>query len=168
MAKKVALLMGSKNDFLKLKPAVETLKQFGIEVAVRVISAHRAPRVLEGFVSKLVENGFGCVIAAAGMAAHLPGVTAAFTPLPVIGIPVSGGGLNGTDALYAIVQMPKGIPVATVAIDGAANAALLAVQILAGADATLFEKFVKFKAGLEAECLAADADLQAELGVSSV
>jgi 5-(carboxyamino)imidazole ribonucleotide mutase len=139
------------------------LKQFNVEVEVRVISAHRAPRVLETFVGGLVDKGFGCVIAAAGMAAHLPGVTAAFTPLPVIGIPVSGGGLNGTDALYAIVQMPKGIPVATVAIDGAANAALLAVQILAGADPVLFAAFVTFKASLEAECLANDAALRAEL-----
>jgi 5-(carboxyamino)imidazole ribonucleotide mutase len=164
MAKKVALIMGSKNDFPKLKPAVDMLKQFNVEVEVRVISAHRAPRVLEAFAGGLVQNGFGCVIAAAGMAAHLPGVTAAFTPLPVIGVPVSGGGLNGTDALYAIVQMPKGIPVATVAIDGAANAALLAVQILAGADPALFAEFVKFKASLEAECLANDAALRAELG----
>lgn len=164
MAKKVALIMGSKNDFPKLKPAVDMLKQFKVEVEVRVISAHRAPRVLEAFVGGLVQNGFGCVIAAAGMAAHLPGVTAAFTPLPVIGVPVSGGGLNGTDALYAIVQMPKGIPVATVAIDGAANAALLAVQILAGADPKLFAEFVTFKASLEAECLANDAALKAELG----
>jgi len=164
MAKKVALIMGSKNDFPKLKPAVDILKQFNVEVEVRVISAHRAPRVLETFVGALVDNGFGCVIAAAGMAAHLPGVTAAFTPLPVIGVPVSGGGLNGTDALYAIVQMPKGIPVATVAIDGAANAALLAVQILAGADPALFAAFVTFKASLETECLANDAALRAELG----
>ncbi len=163
MAKKVALLMGSKNDFPKLKPALETLRRFNVEVEVRVISAHRAPRVLETYVGALVDNGFGCIIAAAGMAAHLPGVTAAFTPLPVIGIPVSGGGLNGIDALYAIVQMPKGIPVATVAIDGAANAALLAVQILAGADQALFAEFVRFKASLEEECLANDALLRDEL-----
>jgi len=163
MAKKVALIMGSKNDFPKLKAAVDTLKQFNVEVEIRVISAHRAPHVLEQFVGGLVENGFGTVICAAGMAAHLAGVTAAFTPLPVIAIPVSGGGLNGVDALYAMVQMPKGIPVATVAIDGSMNAALLAIQILALSDAALFAKFVEFKKSLETECIAADEELKAEL-----
>ncbi|NLN63008.1 MAG: 5-(carboxyamino)imidazole ribonucleotide mutase [Myxococcales bacterium] len=166
MSKKVAVIMGSANDFPKLQAAVDVLQQFDVASEVRVISAHRAPKELEAFAAGLVNNGFGCVIAAAGMAAHLPGVTAAFTPLPVIGVPISGGALKGVDALYAIVQMPKGVPVATVAIDGAANAALLAVQILAGADAALFERFVAYKARLADECLATDAALRAELDTS--
>ena len=166
MAKKVAIIMGSKNDFPKFKGALDILNFFKVDYDVRVISAHRAPRVLEEYAKGFVENGFGCVIAGAGLAAHLPGVTAAFTPLPVIGLPISGGALNGVDALYAIVQMPKGVPVATVAIDGSANAALLAVQILAGADSALFAEFVKYKAGLELECIELDAALNREIAAA--
>ncbi len=138
--KKVAIVMGSDSDFPIVKGAVDTLKSFGIDVEVRVMSAHRTPKQACEFASNARENGFGVIIAAAGKAAHLGGVLAAHTTLPVIGIPVKSSTLDGLDALLATVQMPKGIPVATVAIDGADNAAILAAQILGVADEKIAEK----------------------------
>jgi len=136
-AKKIAVLMGSASDKAKMAPAAETLVRYGIEADVRVMSAHRTPALVAELASTAREQGYAAFICGAGMAAHLAGVVAAHTTLPVIGVPLSGGALNGVDALYATVQMPKGIPVATVAVDGAMNAALLAVQILAIDDEVL-------------------------------
>ena len=134
---KVAVLMGSASDKDKMAPAADTLEKFGIEADVRVLSAHRNPAQVVELVSTARENGYVAFICGAGMAAHLAGVVAAHTTLPVVGVPLSGGALNGVDALYSVVQMPKGIPVATVAIDGSLNAALLVVQMLAITDADL-------------------------------
>jgi 5-(carboxyamino)imidazole ribonucleotide mutase len=131
---KVAILMGSASDKEKMRPAGETLERFGIEVDERVLSAHRNPEQVTSLASSARENGYVAFICGAGMAAHLAGVVAAHTTLPVVGVPCSGGALNGVDALYSTVQMPKGIPVATVAIDGALNAALLVVEMLAITD----------------------------------
>lgn len=137
---KVGVLMGSASDRDKMVPAAVTLASFGIEADVRVLSAHRNPAQVVELVSSARENGYVAFICGAGMAAHLAGVVAAHTTLPVVGVPLSGGALNGVDALYATVQMPKGIPVATVAIDGALNAALLVVEMLAISDAELATK----------------------------
>ena len=134
---KVAIIMGSPNDRPKMEPAAETLAGFGIEADVQVMSAHRTPAKVAEFVGGARDAGYAAVIAGAGMAAHLAGAAAAHTTLPVVGVPLSGGALNGVDALYATVQMPKGIPVATVAVDGAVNAALLVVQMLAISDSDL-------------------------------
>ena len=128
---KVALIMGSLSDLNKVEPAITLLKKFDVDVDVRCFSAHRTPRQLEEFVTTANENGTEVFIAAAGMAAALPGVVASLTVLPVIGLPISGSNLDGLDALLSMVQMPSGIPVATVAINGAKNAAYLALQILA-------------------------------------
>lgn len=143
---KVAVLMGSPSDKEKMGPASATLARYGIQADVRVMSAHRTPTAVAEFASTAREQGYAAVICAAGMAAHLAGAVAAHTTLPVIGVPLSSGALNGVDALYATVQMPKGVPVATVAIDGALNAALLAVQILAIGDAELAKKLVEHRA----------------------
>ncbi len=131
MTAKVAILMGSPNDKDKMEPGAQTLERFGIEADVRVMSAHRSPTMVAEFASTARDQGFALIICGAGMAAHLAGAVAAHTTLPVIGVPLSGGAINGWAALLATVQMPRGIPVATVAVDGAMNAALLAVQILA-------------------------------------
>ncbi|HEV2810111.1 MAG TPA: 5-(carboxyamino)imidazole ribonucleotide mutase [Acidimicrobiales bacterium] len=131
---RVAVLMGSTSDTAKMAPAVETLRRFGIEVDERVLSAHRTPEAVVELAKGAREAGYVAFICGAGMAAHLAGAVAAHTTLPVVGVPLSGGALNGVDALYATVQMPKGVPVATVAIDGALNAALLVVQMLAIGD----------------------------------
>jgi 5-(carboxyamino)imidazole ribonucleotide mutase len=131
MAAKVAILMGSPNDAEKMAPAAVTLERYGIEADVRVMSAHRSPAQVAEFASSARADGYTAIICGAGMAAHLAGAVAAQTTLPVIGVPLSGGAINGWDALLATVQMPRGIPVATVAVDGAMNAALLAVQMLA-------------------------------------
>jgi 5-(carboxyamino)imidazole ribonucleotide mutase len=143
--KKVAVLMGSANDKDKMAPAADTLARYGIEADVRIMSAHRTPHVVAEFASSARANGYGAVICGAGMAAHLAGVVAGHTTLPVIGVPLSAGALNGVDALYATVQMPKGIPVATVAIDGTMNAALLAVQILAVDDVDLAAELARHR-----------------------
>ncbi|HEY8527395.1 MAG TPA: 5-(carboxyamino)imidazole ribonucleotide mutase [Acidimicrobiales bacterium] len=135
--RKVAILMGSPSDKDKMAPAADTLARYGVEADVRVMSAHRTPAAVAQFATSARDAGYAAIICGAGMAAHLAGAVAAHTTLPVIGVPLSGGALNGVDALYATVQMPKGIPVATVAIDGAMNAALLAVQILAVDDPDL-------------------------------
>jgi 5-(carboxyamino)imidazole ribonucleotide mutase len=140
MTYKVAILMGSPNDMDKMRPAADTLEKFGIEADVRVASAHRNPAVVTALASSAREEGYAAFICGAGMAAHLAGVVAAHTTLPVVGVPLSGGALNGVDALYSTVQMPKGIPVASVAIDGSMNAALLVVEMLAISDADLAQK----------------------------
>jgi 5-(carboxyamino)imidazole ribonucleotide mutase len=129
--------MGSASDEKKMEPAAVTLGELGVEADVRIMSAHRTPAVVGEFARTARENGYAAIICGAGMAAHLAGAVAANTTLPVVGVPLSGGALNGVDALYATVQMPRGIPVATVAIDGAMNAALLVVQMLAITDADL-------------------------------
>jgi len=146
MTHKVAVLMGSPNDRDKMQPAVEVLERFGIEADVRVSSAHRTPAKVAALASTAREQGYCAFICGAGMAAHLAGAVAAQTTLPVVGVPLSGGALNGVDALYATVQMPKGIPVATVAIDGAQNAALLVVQMLAITDAGLADGLAEHRA----------------------
>jgi 5-(carboxyamino)imidazole ribonucleotide mutase len=163
MSKKVALLMGSDSDFPTLKGCIKTLKDFGVEVEVHVMSAHRTPHEAAAFSENAVKNGFGVIIAAAGKAAHLAGVLAAHTILPIIGIPVKASTLDGLDALLATVQMPKGVPVATVAIDGGDNAALLAIQILAVADETLSNKLLKYKADMALEINRKDNELQLEV-----
>ena len=137
MGYKVAVLMGSPNDGDKMAPAAETLERYGIEADVKVMSAHRSPALVSEFISGARDAGYQAVICGAGMAAHLAGAAAAHTTLPVIGVPLSGGAINGWDSLLATVQMPKGIPVATVAVDGAMNAALLVVQMLAVNDPAL-------------------------------
>jgi 5-(carboxyamino)imidazole ribonucleotide mutase len=143
--RKVAVLMGSATDKDKMAPAADTLARYGIEADVRIMSAHRTPHVVAEFASTARANGYGALICGAGMAAHLAGVVAGHTTLPVIGVPLSAGALNGVDALYATVQMPKGIPVATVAIDGAMNAALLAVQILSLDDEVLADELARHR-----------------------
>ncbi len=138
--KKVAIIMGSDSDLPVIEKGIAKLEEFGIEFEVHVFSAHRTPVEAKVFSETARENGFGVIIAAAGMAAHLAGAISANTTLPVIGIPVKSTNLDGMDALLSTVQMPTGIPVATVAINGAANAALLAIEILAVTDASLAEK----------------------------
>lgn len=135
--KKVAVIMGSDSDLPVVSKAIDTLKRFNVEYEVRVLSAHRTPEEAKDFSASARKKGFGAIIAAAGMAAHLAGAIAANTTLPVIGIPVSSANLGGIDALLSTVQMPSGIPVATVAVNGAVNAALLCIQILAVEDANL-------------------------------
>lgn len=143
---KVAVLMGSPNDRDTMQPAVDTLEKFGIEADVRVLSAHRNPTGVAEFVSGARANGYASIICGAGMAAHLAGVAAAHTTLPVVGVPLSRSALNGIDALYSTVQMPPGVPVATVAVDGARNAALLVVQMLAISDAKLAAELDELRA----------------------
>ena len=138
--KKIAIIMGSDSDLPVVSKAADTLKSFGVPFEVHVFSAHRTPEEAKEFSCNARKNGFGAIIAAAGMAAHLAGAIAANTTLPVIGIPIKSAGLGGIDALLSTVQMPSGIPVATVAIDGAVNAALLCVEILAVTDSELAEK----------------------------
>ena len=145
MAKKVAIVMGSKSDSAVAEKAEAVFKEFGIEYETVVMSAHRTPIKVKKFAASLEDNGYGVVIGIAGLAAHLPGVLASLTVLPVIGVPVAAGPLNGEDALLAIVQMPPGIPVATVGIGNAKNAALLAVQMLASGDASLFNAIKKYR-----------------------
>ena len=147
---KVAVLMGSPRDADKMAPAVETLGRFGVEADVRVLSAHRNPAEVATLASGAREAGYVAFICGAGMAAHLAGVVAAHTTLPVVGVPLSGGALNGVDALYATVQMPRGIPVATVAVDGSMNAALLVVQMLAVTDADLAVKLAEHRSEIAA------------------
>jgi 5-(carboxyamino)imidazole ribonucleotide mutase len=143
---KVAVLMGSANDQPKMAPAMETLARFGVEAEEHVMSAHRTPGVVAAFARSVREEGYGIIICGAGMAAHLAGAVAGQTTLPVIGVPLSGGAIGGVDALYATVQMPRGVPVATVAIDGSANAAVLAVEILAVHDADLAGRLADYRA----------------------
>jgi 5-(carboxyamino)imidazole ribonucleotide mutase len=142
---KVAVLMGSASDQARMSQATELLASFGVEVTEHVMSAHRTPTAVSTFARAARADGYGVLICGAGMAAALPGVVAAYTTLPVIGVPLSGSALSGVDALYAIVQMPRGVPVATVAIDGAANAALLAIEILAVSDPALADQLLAYR-----------------------
>lgn len=156
---KVGVVMGSTSDLPVVEKAVALLRDYGVRTEVRVLSAHRCPDEARAFAASARASGFSVLIAAAGMAAHLAGALAANTTLPVIGIPCSGGKLDGMDALLSTVQMPSGIPVATVAIDGAKNAALLALQILAVTDAGLAERLDAARAEEKAAVLARDAEI---------
>lgn len=160
--KKIGIVMGSASDLPVVRRAADTLKEFGVPCEVHVYSAHRTPAEAGAFARAARGNGFGAIIAAAGMAAHLAGAIAANTTLPVIGIPLKSKALDGVDALLSTVQMPSGIPVAAVAIDGAVNAALLAVQILAVEDASLAAKLDEHRAAGAAKALAANAEVEAE------
>lgn len=160
--KKIAIIMGSDSDLPVLEGAIKTLAQFGVPTEVRVLSAHRTPLEAAQFAREAREKGFGAIIAAAGKAAHLAGAMAAGTTLPVIGIPVKSSTLDGLDALLSTVQMPSGMPVATVAIDGAVNAALLAVQILAVSDPALAQKLDAYRQEASAKVLARDEKIAAE------
>lgn len=157
---KVAIIMGSDSDYSIVEKGEKILKDFDIEVQTRVISAHRTPYRAMEFAQKAEENGFEIIIGAAGKAAHLPGVLAAFTPLPIIGLPIKSSTMDGLDSLLSIVQMPKGIPVATVAINGAENAALLAIQILSVKYPTLREKMKAYRQAMEQEVIAKDEKFQ--------
>jgi phosphoribosylaminoimidazole carboxylase PurE protein len=145
MGYKVAILMGSPNDRDKMQPAADILERFGVEADVRVNSAHRTPAKVVELASTAREHGYSAFICGAGMAAHLAGVVAAHTTLPVVGVPISSGALNGVDALYSTVQMPPGIPVATVAIDGARNAGLLVITMLAMSDEGMARQLADYR-----------------------
>lgn len=161
--KKVAVIMGSDSDWPTVKAACAQLKEFGIPFEAHILSAHRTPAAAAEFAKAARTNDFGAIICAAGMAAHLAGAFAANTTLPVIGIPMKGGAMDGLDALLATVQMPSGIPVATVALNGAKNAAVLAAQILAVSDADLAAKLDKARETMAAQIAEKEAKLQAEL-----
>ncbi|MDD5140261.1 MAG: 5-(carboxyamino)imidazole ribonucleotide mutase [Verrucomicrobiales bacterium] len=155
----VGILMGSDSDWPIMKAAAETLTEFGVVSEAKVISAHRDPRGLEEYASAAIKRGLRVIIAGAGGAAHLPGVTAASTTLPVIGVPIQGKTLDGMDSLLSIVQMPPGVPVATVGVNAAKNAGILAVQILATGDARLQKALLNFKVKLTAESRAKNKTL---------
>lgn len=161
--KKVAIIMGSDSDLPVVTPAIKQLKELGIETEVRVMSAHRTPKEANEFSSKAIENGFGVIIAAAGMAAHLGGVLAASTTLPVIGIPCSAKVLDGMDAMLATVMMPPGIPVATVGVNAAKNAAILAAEIIAVGDDGLMKKLQEMRQEMSRQVREKDATLQEKL-----
>jgi len=160
---KAALVIGSDSDYPVMKDCIKTLKDFGVETEVLVCSAHRTPDKAARFASEAEADGIEVIIAAAGKAAHLPGVLAAYTPLPVIGVPVRSSTMDGLDSLLSIVQMPPGIPVATVAVDGAVNAALLAVQVLSVAHPELREKMRQYKAELVRKVEQRNAEVQKKL-----
>lgn len=162
MRKKVAVIMGSDSDLETMKPCIARLKSFDIPVEVRVISAHRTPAAAEQFASAAKENGFGAIIAAAGKAAHLAGVLAAYTTLPVIGVPIKTSLMGGLDSLLSMVQMPKGIPVACVSVDGADNAAILSAQMLALSDSDLADRLTRFKSDMAQEVAQKDQKMQRE------
>jgi len=161
--KKVAVLMGSDSDLPVLEPVFKRLKDFDIPFEAHVMSAHRTPALASDFASSARNNGFGVIIAAAGKAAHLAGVVAAHTTLPVIGIPVKSSTLDGLDALLSTVQMPSGIPVATVAIDGADNAGILAAQILSLEDGSLADKLSKMKKDMTEQVIEKDKKIQEKI-----
>lgn len=163
--KKVGIVMGSDSDLSHLEDTFKTLKKFGVPYEGRVISAHRNPAKLHEWSETLIRDGYGVMIAAAGGAAHLPGVLAALITLPVIGVPIPNGPLNGVDALHSIVQMPAGIPVATVGVGlgGATNAAILAVEILAISDESLAKKLVDYKLELKTKNNEKDVSIQAKI-----
>ena len=156
---KASIIMGSTSDLAKVEPAIEILKSFDVQVSVRCLSAHRASAQLSEYIRSINEDGTQVVITAAGMAAALPGVVAAQTVLPVIGVPLSGSVLDGQDALYSIVQMPPGIPVATVAINGSKNAAWLALQIMANQSPELREKLWKEREKMREAAKKANAEI---------
>lgn len=155
----VSILMGSDSDLQIMKKAADVLDEFGIKYEIRILSAHRVPTHVRDYIVNLHEKGIKVIIAGAGLAAHLPGVVASYTHLPVIGVPLKSGALNGFDSLLSIVQMPSGVPVATVAIDGAKNAGLLAVQILATNNLELTEKYIEYKKQMEKDVLKKDREL---------
>lgn len=159
---RTAVIMGSTSDLPKVEPAIEILKRYGVEVDVRCLSAHRAHAGLSAFIEETNTNGTEVIITAAGMAAALPGVVASQTVLPVIGVPLSGSVLDGTDALYSIVQMPSGIPVATVAINGSKNAAYLALQIMAIKHPELKEKLLAERQEMEVNAMKANEEVIAK------
>lgn len=161
--KKVAVIMGSDSDWQVVKAACAQLRDFGIPYEAHILSAHRTPEKAADFARHARENGFGVLICAAGMAAHLAGAFAGNSTLPVIGIPMKGGAMDGLDALLATVQMPSGIPVATVALNGAKNAAVLAAQILAVSDDALAKKLDDARVEMAAQIAKKEAALQAEL-----
>src|SRR5436190_24328455 len=156
----VGILMGSDTDWPTMKGAADACAEFDISCDVRVISAHRTPQDLADYASNAHKRGMRVIIAGAGGAAHLPGVTAAFTPMPVIGVPIESKSLKGLDSLLSIVHMPSGIPVATVAIGGGRNAGLLAVEILAVGDSTLWNRLLQFKSRLAEESRAKNRNLR--------
>lgn len=156
---RVAVIMGSKSDLVKVEPAILILKEFGVKTDVRCLSAHRSHQKLSEFVNECNNNGTEVIIAAAGMAAALPGVVAAQTVLPVIGVPISGSVFDGMDALLSIVQMPTGIPVATVAVNGSKNAAYLALQIIAVKNLELKEKLLELREKMTNENLLANEEV---------
>ena len=156
---KAAIIMGSTSDLIKVEPAIEILKDKGVDVKVRCLSAHRASKQLSEFIEEINQDGTEVIITAAGMAAALPGVVAAQTVLPVIGVPLSGSVLDGQDALYSIVQMPPGIPVATVAINGAKNSAWLALEIMAVKHPELKETLLQERQNMQKAALKANAEI---------
>lgn len=158
---KIAFVMGSDSDLPVVEKGIKTVQEFGVEVVVRVISAHRTPQAAEEFAKNAEADGIGVIVAAAGKAAHLGGVIAAYTTLPVIGLPIKSSTLDGLDSLLSMVQMPPGIPVATVAIDGAENAGILAVQMLALGDSSLKEKLAAHKVSMAEKVAAKDAAIMA-------
>ena len=160
--KKVGILMGSDSDLPVVQKAIDVLRELDIPFEAHVMSAHRTPEAAASFAKGAIEGGFGVLIGAAGMAAHLAGALAANTVLPVIGLPIHGGAMDGLDALLATVEMPWGIPVATVAIDGADNAAILAAQMIALSDDALADKLAAFKAGMADEVVAKDEKVRAQ------
>lgn len=160
---KAAILMGSKSDLAVVMPCYDTLKKLGIDVDMRIMSAHRSPDTVAAFATNAIANGYKVIIAAAGKAAHLAGVVAGHTTLPVIGIPIKSSTMDGLDSLLSVVQMPSGIPVATVAINGAENAAILAAQILAIGDSGLAAKLSAYKNELKQKTERDDEALQKEL-----
>ena len=162
---KVAIVMGSNSDLPLVKGAIDKLKQFGVEYEARVISAHRTPQAAEEFAKGAEDRGVSVIIAAAGKAAHLGGVIAAYTTLPVIALPIKSSLMDGLDSLLSMVQMPSGIPVATVAVNGADNAGILAVQMLALSDKSLSDKLKQFKADMAKAVEEKDKALQEELGL---
>ncbi len=162
MSKKVAVVMGSDSDLDTMRACMKRLKAFGVPFEVHVISAHRTPAAAEQFASSAREKGFGVIIAAAGKAAHLAGVLAAYTTLPVIGVPIKTSMMGGLDSLLSMVQMPKGIPVACVAVDGADNAAILAAQMLALSDDGLSGTLSQFKTDMALEGMDKDQKIQME------
>ena len=158
--KKVAVIMGSDSDLPVVQKCLDQLKKFGIPFEAHVFSAHRTPALVEKFASSAKDNGFGVIIAAAGKAAHLAGVIAAYTILPVIGVPIKTSMMGGLDSLLSMVQMPKGVPVACVAVDGAENAAILAAQILAVGEPSLNVTLAKHKSEMEASVTAKDQEIR--------
>ncbi|MDO4539933.1 MAG: 5-(carboxyamino)imidazole ribonucleotide mutase [Syntrophomonadaceae bacterium] len=163
---RVAVIMGSDSDLTVMKDACDVLERFGVEYELRIFSAHRTPRAASRYAREAADNGLDVIIAGAGGAAHLAGAIAAQTVLPVIGVPIKSAALSGVDSLYSTVQMPRGIPVATVAIDGAANAALLALQIMAVSDDKLRNRLVKER-GRMADEVAEKDRLLGELGAAA-
>ncbi|MCW3041061.1 MAG: purE [Solirubrobacterales bacterium] len=164
MGTRAAVIMGSDSDWPVMRAAAEAIAEFDVAWEARVVSAHRTPEDMVAYAREAAGRGLEVIVAGAGGAAHLPGMVASLTPLPVIGVPVAITKLDGMDALLSIVQMPAGVPVATVAVDGARNAGLLAVRILAAGDPVLRERMVAFQADLADQARAKDARLQGELG----